>query len=142
MTLCLTGCNTQDLPEYWLCQGHSQQDVRTASGGLIERYSGQEPLLLERYQDSVFEFSAPVMFGLFVVCSDGSGELVFRDKYCAQRSESQEYREGQLNLERGTLRYADRRLLPGKTVTTVADYQCQYLGHTYSFKDLEPDEAH
>lgn len=142
VALCLSGCHIDDLPDYWLCQGRSQQNALSPTGQVIESYAGQDPVVLERYRNSVFEFSAPVMFGLFVVCNEDSDNLVFRDADCAQSSASPQYREGKLNLESGTLHYTDRRQLPGKMVTTVADYQCQYLGHTYTFKDLEEADAH
>lgn len=130
------------MPEYWLCQGHSQQDVLSPSGQVLEHYAGVEPIVLERYQNTVFEFSAPVMFGLFVVCNSDSGEMVFRDEDCSQRGELHPYREGKLNLGTGTLHYTDLRQLPGKVVSTSADYQCHYLGHSYTFKDLEEADAH
>jgi len=138
----VVGCQAESLPEYWLCQGHSQQRVYSTDGQLLEHYLGADPLLLERYGDSVFEFSAPVMFGLFTVCTNDSGVLLLRDKDCARTSEQPNYREAHLNLQSGALRYADKRQLPEKIVTTVADYQCQYLGHAYTFKDLEQDESH
>lgn len=142
VALCLGGCHAPDLPDYWLCQGLSQQNVLSSSGRVIERYAGQEPLILERYGNSVFEFSAPAMFGLFVVCNDDSKELVFRAADCSQSRESLQYREGKLNLDTNSLHYTDRRSLPGKVVNTVADYQCHYLGHAYTFKDLEEADAH
>ena len=138
LVLHITACSQVDLPEYWLCSGTSQQTFTTHSGQILSTHSGREQVLLERYKDTVFQFNAPALFGLFVVCASTPGQWLFRNDQCTIPSDnSSVYREGVLTLADGQLRFNDRRTLPDGVATVHAEYTCKPLGSSYSFKDLE-----
>lgn len=142
LSLLISACGFVELPEYWLCRGNSLQELRTHSGHVLATYPGPDQVLLERYKDSVFQFNAPALFGLYVVCPGRPDQLVFRAADCSPEEPSADYREGVLNVINGQLSFNDRREVQGHVAVVHAEYQCRLLGHTYTFRDLGLPDAH
>ena len=139
LLLCLqmTACNPIELPDYWICSGQSRQELRSPSGRLLGTYTGRHQVLLERYKNSVFQFNAPALFGLYTICANTAAQLRFRSERCTEDDGSSTYREGVLTLTDGKLSFSDRRALPDGVAIVHAEYVCKPLGSSYSFKDLE-----
>ena len=129
----LGACDQNSLPRYWLCQGSTQQVV-TATNQTQEKYSGADPVLLELFQGHVYQFFSPALAGSFVQCPSQQGEsLIFRMNDCQQKGDQSYFREGILNQKSGTLVFSEFRQISEHTILGSGQYQCQFIGSTYSF---------
>jgi hypothetical protein len=129
----LGACDQNSLPRYWLCQGSTQQ-VFTATNQTQEKYSGSDPVLLELFQGHVYQFFSPALAGSFVQCPSQQGDsLIFRMNDCQQKGGQSYFREGTLNQKSGTLVFSEFRQMSEHTILGSGQYQCQFIGSTYSF---------
>jgi hypothetical protein len=129
----LGACDRDNLPHYWLCQGSTEQVVSIAKH-VQEKYSGSDPVLLELFQGHIYQFFSPALAGSFVQCPSQQGDsLVFRMNDCQQKGDQSYFREGILNQKSGTLIFSEFRQMSEHTILGSGQYQCQFIGSTYSF---------
>lgn len=131
--LLLSACDQHELPRYWLCQGSSQQII-TGDDHAQSEYHGSDPVLLELFQDHVYQFFSPAIAGAFVQCSSQDGDtLVFRANDCQQRGAQSYFREGILNKKSGKFIFTEFRQMDQHTILGSGQYQCKFTGNAYDF---------
>ena len=121
-----------ELPHYWICEGNSQQKV-IFNDIEVARYFGDDPVLLEIAGQYVNQFMAPALFGMYVQCMSQANIIVFQKRNCLGSFNDSSFGRGELNLQTGQLSFLEFRTLKGKKIKTQANYQCEYIGHTYNF---------
>jgi hypothetical protein len=124
--------NAAELPKYWLCDGVSHQSVRQ-TGGIEKTYSGHEPVLLEVYQNHVFQVFSPALSGAYLLCPSPKKLIVFRRNSCDAAQQERYERHGSLDLQTGQLFFEDKRQFNSLDISSEGHYLCRYLGHSYDF---------
>lgn len=133
LTMLLGACKPIQLPQYWLCEGRSSQLV-TGPELSQGRFQGSDPVLLELFDNQVYQFFSPALAGAFVQCPpDKPNTLLFQMGNCQVQAHQDYYRQGNLNLQTGQLSFFERRKGNGFVAEGEAQYQCKFIGNTYSF---------
>lgn len=133
ITLLLGACGQEMLPDYWLCQGTSQQQTYSKSNELEHEFHGKDPVLLEIFDGKVFQFFSTALFGLYSICPSQDHLLIFSKSICNAAPSTEYSRQGVLNKNTGYLVFNEYRKTPDRTILGKATYSCQYIGHTYNF---------
>ena len=120
-----------ELPNYWICEGSSQQKILSSSK--LEEYSGHDLVLLEVFENKVNQFFAPVLFGMFIQCPSQADFFIFQKDNCQSKTDQNNYRHGVLNLRSGELLFTEIRYSKGQQIIGDANYQCKLVGHRYNF---------
>lgn len=129
----LVGCGKPSLPEYWACQGKTQQMLRSASGEILESYAGATKLLIERYQGTVTQYVSKPFTGVYQECVNSDKQLIFRLGACQEQVESSSHvSEGALEKDPGKLVMTGNRITPQGIVVDQGTFQCQFLGNQIS----------
>lgn len=147
-TLVLLGaCGPSDLsrlPEYWLCSGSSYQTIQDSSGKELERYEGRDPLMLEIWGNSIYQFLQGNFSGRYAICySEGvidspSGSIQFQLHSCSNQPHS-EYvpeRHGMLNKATGKLLMFESFTRNNQLIKNQGSYQCRKKGISFNFSEF------
>ncbi len=133
MPFALLGCGKSNLPEYWGCEGKTQQVVKSSAGGVLETYSGDTKLLLERYRGTVTQYVSKPFTGVYQECQNTDKVLSFRLGNCNEPTISQDqFSEGILDKDSGKLLMSGRRMISQGIVNDEGSFQCQFLGNQIS----------
>ncbi|QWE17248.1 hypothetical protein [Polynucleobacter sp. AP-Nino-20-G2] len=138
--LFLSACDRLQLPEYWLCSGTSQQLVLDSQGAELERYEGNEPLMLEIWGSHVYQFLQGSFSGGYSICSDdsvknaSSSSIQFGMRGCQANIDF--YRMGIFNVESGELLMKDSRKLDQRVIRNQGRYQCRKKGRSFNFSEF------
>jgi hypothetical protein len=137
----LTSCQYLDLPEYWLCRGQHLQIVQGEAGEILEKYRGNQKLMLEIYNSSVSQFASPAAFGKYDVCLRTSHLILFEHPQCQDKSslsnrELPYRRWGALDIRNGIFAFVDERVLKNVTIRSGGTFECRYLGYSYAYDDM------
>ena len=139
----LMGCTQSSLPEYWLCSGNSSQRVYDAQLNLLESYTGKDPLMLEKFGNTMYQFLAPAFSGKYFICSDSSKnpEIYMQFHPCDDASipannVNQPTRHAMFNLDSGEFQIREFRTLNRKIIINDGIFACKSLGHSFSFNDF------
>jgi hypothetical protein len=138
--LFLSACDRLQLPEYWLCSGTSQQVVLDSQGAVLERYEGNEPLMLEIWGNHVYQFLQGSFSGGYLICSDdsvknaSSANLQFGMRGCQANADF--YRMGIFNVDSGELLMKDSRKFDQRVIQNQGRYQCRKKGRTFNFSEF------
>lgn len=137
----LGACNYRGFPEYWVCNGQHLQIVQNLQGDILERYTGNQKLMLEIYNGTVSQFASPAAFGKYEVCSHTENSILFEFPHCQlhteQESNRPRYRRwGLLDIHNGVLAFGDERNLENILIRSGGSFGCRYLGRTYSYSDM------
>lgn len=138
----LTACNKADLPTYWLCKGSSTQRLTSLSGQVQETYHGQDSLMLEIWGSKIYQFVQPALTGKYYQCPKSSAALAdepilhFQMANCDSVADLGFTRNGELNQSSGKLNIKEKRLSGDHIIHTEGSYQCDSLGHTFNFADI------
>jgi hypothetical protein len=131
------------LPQYWLCQGSSTQKVYDEHAVLIEKYTGEDPIMLERFGQKIYQFLAPAFSGEYHICSETSANyiLLLKSGSCAKQQDSVmdaavPLRSASFNLKTGELSIEELRISVNKRITSEGQYLCRDLGNSFSFNDF------
>lgn len=133
IALALGACHQEILPNYWLCEGSSTQEVYTKSNQLEKEFHGHDPVLLEIFDGKVFQFFSTAVFGLYWICPSENHLLKFSKLGCDMPNSRNDSRLGVLNKISGNLVFDERRITSDRVIIGKSMYTCKYIGHTYQF---------
>ena len=130
LSLLLQGCDKANLPEYWLCEGNSEQLVKNSAGTVTEAYSGSGKLLLELYKGTVTQYVSKAFTGVYQECVNTEQALSFRLGGCSEFKVSDaHFSEGLLNKGSGELIMSGARSHSQGKIQDRGVFQCKLLGH-------------
>ena len=140
-TCCLfVGCNQSSLPEYWLCSGDSTQRVYDDQLNLLEVYTGKDPLMLEKFGNTMYQFLAPTFSGQYYICHESSKNSLINIQFqpCIDKSSISTHtnhpiRYAMFNLTNGEFQIRELRTLDRKIIINDGNFSCKSLGHSFSF---------
>jgi len=139
----LSACDPVALPQYWLCQGSSVQKVYDQHSVLIEKYTGEDPIMLERFGQKLYQFLAPAFSGEYHICSESSPNhiLLLKSGSCTKQQDSVmdsavPLRSASFNLKTGDLSIEELRISVNKRIMSEGQYLCRDLGNSFSFNDF------
>ena len=139
----LMGCNQSSLPEYWLCSGDSTQRVYDDQLNLLEIYTGKDPLMLEKFGNTMYQFLAPAFSGKYFICSDSSKHSPIHMQFhpCDDASKptanvNQPIRHAIFSFDTGEFQIREFRTLNGNKIINDGFFSCKSLGHSFSFNDF------
>jgi hypothetical protein len=128
----LVACSEIELPQYWLCDGISHQ--MTLKDNHIEKtYSGSDPVLLELFNQKVFQFFSPALAGAYDNCSTNENILIFQNKSCSTEIDKNNIRKGILDKTTGELIFYEATNHLDLKVIGDGQYKCRYIGNRYDF---------
>ena len=131
--LLLVGCSKSDLPEYWACEGSAQQVVKSSAGNVLESYSGNTKLLLERYQGTVTQYVSKPFTGIYKECVSNDQKLSFRLGNCDEQAVNErQFSQGDLDKQSGKLLMSGQRMISQGVISDQGSFQCQFLGNRIS----------
>lgn len=132
--LCMTACESNRLPVYWYCQGESTQTVRDLKTmAVLEEYGGFDRALFVMFNGHFYQENATALFGAYVICED-NGILIEFMSNCSTKVINNDgvYRRGILSRANGSLVFNERRVVGGQEIKGEANYQCEYLGRSFT----------
>ena len=133
LPILLGACGKSDLPEYWGCEGNTQQVVKSSAGDVLETYFGATKLLLERYQGTVTQYVSKPFTGVYQECASNERTLSFRLGNCSEQViSSRPSSEGELDKASGKLMMTGKRSTSQGIVSDQGSFQCQFLGNRIS----------
>ena len=139
----LMGCNQSSFPEYWLCSGDSTQRVYDDQLNLLEVYTGKDPLMLEKFGNTMYQFLAPAFSGQYFICSDSSKHSPIHMQFhpCGDASNptanvNQPIRHANFSFDTGEFQIREVRTFNGKKIINDGFFSCKSLGHSFSFNDF------
>ena len=133
LPILLGACGKSDLPEYWGCEGNTQQVVKSTAGDILETYSGTTKLLLERYHGTITQYVSKPFTGVYQECASNERTLSFRLGNCnEQDASSRPFLEGQLDRTSGKLLMSGKRSTSQGMVSDQGSFQCQFLRNRIS----------
>lgn len=141
VVLLISACKFNGLPEYWACSGQNLQIIQNKQGDVLERYIGNQKMMLEIYNHSVSQFSSSAVFGKYEVCSQTENLILFEFPQCRfhmnESLNQPSYRRwGLLDVQNGILAFGDERNLENIQIRSGGSFDCRYLGNTYSYRDM------
>ncbi|MES2586867.1 MAG: hypothetical protein V4536_08095 [Pseudomonadota bacterium] len=146
VSLSLCGCDSWNLPQYWLCSGSSQQVVLSSGGAVLEKYEGRDPLMLEIWGDKVYQFLQGSLSGTYEICNQDEGLsatqalIRFELTACANRNKKQVSvfleRRGIFNPATGELEIKESRQHRDQEIRNEGRYQCRKKGRTFNFLEF------
>ena len=140
----LSACDQQiSLPQYWLCQGQSTQQVYDQHSVLLEKYTGEDPMMLEQFGQKMYQFLSPAYSGEYHICPESSPShmLLLKSGSCDVRSGSPKdprvpRRSASFNVKTGDLIIGELRTVANKSIISEGQYRCEYRGNSFSFNDF------
>ena len=142
-TMLLVACDQVALPQYWLCQGRSMQQVYDQHSVLLEKYTGEDPMMLERFGQKIYQFLSPAYSGEYHICSESTPNhiLLMKSGSCLDHhgsviGSSVPRRSASFNMKTGDLTIRELRSLANKSIISEGQYRCQNLGNSFSFNDF------
>ncbi len=136
----LSGCDKLNLSEYWLCSGNSQQIVLDSGDAVLEKYGGDDPLMLEIWGQHVYRFLQGSFSGVYLICASNAQmnaafpNIEFRMLECQWATDF--YRAGIFNRHSGELLMRDYRKYGDRVVQSEGRYQCHKKGRSFNFAEF------
>jgi hypothetical protein len=141
--LLLVGCNKFSLPEYWLCSGDSTQRVYDHQLNLLEVFTGKDPLMIEKFGNTIYQFLAPAFSGQYYICSESFASSLINvqfqpciDKSIIAKHINHPIRYAVFNLNNGEFQIRELRTLNQKIIINDGNFICKSLGNSFSFNDF------
>jgi hypothetical protein len=143
--LVLSACDSADLPSYWLCDGFAIQELVADNGIVKESYIDHHQLVLDIWGKSIYQFYQPTLSSSYQVCdgTDKVGEfdglMHFAYPNCnldPHPTLGLIYADGVLSPASGLLVIHERKRMNEHLIRNEGRYQCQNLGHRFSFNEI------
>ncbi|CAM3820878.1 hypothetical protein [Polynucleobacter arcticus] len=133
ISIVLIACNKNQLPEYWLCKGNTQQESFLSNGDLQSVFSGKDQMLIEKYERVITQYVSKPFTGVYQVCLSNDTELIFKMGSC----DSSEIKKddwntaGKLNKKTLQLQMTEESLRANILIKGSGQFTCQYLGNKF-----------
>ena len=129
----LMACSDKSLPEYWVCRGSTQQQVKYAGKDVTQKYMGTETMMLEIFGNQLTKYISKPFTGVYYICKNSELTLAFNSRPCGELKQlASDWKiSAILDKTTGNLSINESRTLADVSIEGEGLLHCRYFGNEF-----------